>query len=288
MPITILPGQPGPVVGPGIAIQLISDFIGPLPSGSFWDVQMYTGVEWPSGLVTAINANATSTNSGPLHIMVTDAAQSSTLSQTYPTEGENVKVRAELHSPTATIDSGLITVPWSPTRGLGTQIQLQPTSGSSTGGLTPAQDQALTMIQMSSAFQLGGNWTEPVSDLLSLAGQRLTGQTLIGDFSGTGTFTDPGDVFPPTKFGIAFLLVDKPEGVGVDEANPDQLELDWLELSLMQTKNPIGSVPRSSEWFRQMSGYVFWALDVPTAVSFYVLPGCVVRLWWMVPGGAAG
>lgn len=154
--------------------------------------------------------------------------------------------------------------------------------GQTGGGLTPTQAEQLTQIQMAVGWQVGGGVTDALFDLINTVGPRLLGSSLIGDFSGEGTLPSTPGPFPGVNhFGVAWMLIDKPEGVGLDEGNPDRVEIEYLQLSEMVSRGAAGVVCRASSAEQVVNGTRLWLLDYPFRVDFYILPGATVRFWWI-------
>lgn len=124
----MIPAPPGGVVGPGIALELASDFIGPLPDGSYYDVVITTipGEEavweercpwFPGNRIFWLGTESQGNTSTPFQ-------------PTLPV-GAQVSINVTLQEPTGQVDSGSAPATWQPTLGIGTQIALKPTSSSS-------------------------------------------------------------------------------------------------------------------------------------------------------------
>ena len=140
--INIILPPPRFSVGPGIGISLQSNFVGPLPTGSSFHVQVSTDSEGLND-IWGIVVPTTSPN-----------AATSVLSLDQPTElsiantlqaAASVWVQAQLveGGTNVQVDSGSQPTTWDPTVGLGQQAWLlaqRPTQG---GGLTDAQAQQL-------------------------------------------------------------------------------------------------------------------------------------------------
>jgi len=123
MPITVTPAPPGTLVGPGIAITLSSDFIGPLPDGSEYQI-FITGipdefliwqehVPWFPGTRTYWLGTQ---SEGGISLPTTRTVDA----------GQSVSINVDLVEPTGTVDTGSATATWQPTLGLGAQIALRP------------------------------------------------------------------------------------------------------------------------------------------------------------------
>lgn len=141
MPITITPFEPSGVVGPGLSIDLVTDFVGPLTSDTFWQV--------------AITTDSEDINSGLLHnyflnhahvtpkFFTRDPLSGFSINSTgQPNAGDTVHVLAQLVQGSTVIDSGAITATYSPTLGLGQQALVH--SGKTSGDFTAADRATMT------------------------------------------------------------------------------------------------------------------------------------------------
>ena len=144
MPITITPPPPGLSVGPFVALKVSSDFIGPLPTGSFWHVFLGYGVEL-NPLQTILEVRAPTATPQSSVFLGKSSANSSVVSFNDRAfkDGDQVLVTVLLESPTTVTDSGAITLPWQADIGqLQLPDQIQETTG---GGLT--EEQALELSE---------------------------------------------------------------------------------------------------------------------------------------------
>lgn len=137
MPIVVHPGPGGLVLGPGVPINWSSDFIGPLPTGSTWELHWFEGTEPTNPWLTEVISNPT-VFSGSTTPFVSNANKNMTINvaNTIRT-GANAHVEIELRSPTGVLDSGTFSATWDTSAGIATQL-LQ-TQGTVQGGFT-AQD----------------------------------------------------------------------------------------------------------------------------------------------------
>lgn len=123
MPIEILPPSPQNWVGPGIALQLLSDFVGPLPTGSKWVVE----VDNPGDEGGQLLHYETQTQV-PIQMIILDAPQNSGAVNTparSAKDGDTVNIHVQLQTPTSTIDEGSTTGVWTATQGIGTLVVTQ-------------------------------------------------------------------------------------------------------------------------------------------------------------------
>jgi hypothetical protein len=171
VPITFTPNPNGAVLGPGIQIGFQSDFVGPLPVGSFWRVRLYTGSEPSSSTWVQTDIPTQSVFGGHYTPFIRQTGESSIITVTNTiTDGVPAHADVELHDPSSIQDSGTLSAPWSSTSGLTQIIQAQ---GSGQGGFT-AEDRAnLQLAVDNSTVDLVS--TSVPTDLTSVPAGRLPG-----------------------------------------------------------------------------------------------------------------
>lgn len=160
VPVTIHPPAPNSLAGPWISVALESDFIGPLPIGSFWRIQLYTSPE-PNPLFTSWDADQDTASPFSSHLLYDrrPLRRSALNTSVSIKAGDQVHITAELRSPSSVLDSGTITIPWDPVIGqqaLPTQIQ-----AGTGGGLTNEQALQLSQTHVST-------FTDQLVDTLTL------------------------------------------------------------------------------------------------------------------------
>lgn len=159
MPITVTPPAPGLVVGPGVHVGWASDFIGPLPTGSHVDLNVYGPT--PGEQLVWSTRHTTTTINGFLPIMLHEQSVSTLLTVNVLKDGQTALVQVVLYDPSDNvIDTGQANLPWSSTAALGQQAYLQPTDTG--GGLTTEQSQQLQQTHDST-------WPQFLVDNLTLA-----------------------------------------------------------------------------------------------------------------------
>ena len=283
MPITFTPNPFGPQLGPGIPIGFSSDFVGPLPVGSFWHVMLYQGSEptinwydvtiptqspfagrwWPFtqnvGASQTVNINRTLQANQPAHVTV------------------------ELNDGNGVVDSGTLSGNWDVLSGLPMQIEQKPIgSGSFT-----AQDRAqLNLAVQQSSVDLTSTavptdlhvvpvgklpgdvpllWSERVGPF-SLTGRGtldLLGQGIRGIWTGLRWFYE---VIPP-QWGM------KPGAIDEFQPRPAQLVPIFQLGSGEEIGNPILDT-NSSGGFERLELFAFTG-----KIAFDVSPGWTVSLF---------
>lgn len=276
-------------VGPGFLITLRTDLPGPWPADTRWNIQIAENAEDTGGATLwdqAIpNPNALLTGTlgkyeGEWHPLA---------GQAWFVDGADVFMQVKLIAAGSVNDS--VTIPVRLDMVTGTQSVVIDTAASSGtgGGLTPLQAEQLTQVQMATGLQIGGGITEAVLDLLDVVGRRFFGSELIPpDREGEGYLTRPGALGEVNAFGLAWQAVFWPEGIGLDDGNPDLLEIDYLNLAQLQDRGGAGLVVKDARFVRLVNGEMLWMLDTPDAIGYWIAPGVRVRFWWLVLfGGTA-
>jgi len=253
MPITVSVPYDGTtnLIGPGSLVALSSDFIGPLPSGSYF--KFVTSIDsegsewfWQAHYPTSAPATTFYVQSDPSVTWQTQGWQVK--------EGATIHVIAELHSPTAVLDSGNTTAIWSNGQIGIQQMLLQ--QGVVGGGLTSEQaaqlEQAATNSQ--STVDSWANYetvTLPsLNDVLSGITSGIT-STITGA-AGAVTKTI-GELFSgqlPDLIGSEELT----DGATCDYWSMDLSGAPWYGLEIQITSYPdwITWTGRDSNWSEQL------------------------------------
>jgi len=187
VPITFTPNPFGPQLGPGIPIGWSSDFVGPLPVGSFWHVMLYQGSEptinwydvriptqspfagrwWPFtqnvGANQTVNINNTLEANQPAHVTV------------------------ELNDGNGVVDSGTLSGTWDVLSGLPMQIEQKPIGS---GSFTAQDRQNLQLAVSQSAVDLTS--TAVPTDLHTVPVGKLPGDVPLLWSERVGPFTLTG------------------------------------------------------------------------------------------------
>lgn len=217
MPITIFPGAPGNTTGWGIQIGWSSDFIGPLPSGSFWTVGAYLDSEVTNqwwGAVIPTNTPSTTT-------MIPGAATPTLVNRSPAVNlrtGDTAWMHVELHSPTALLDSGTMSTTWDNSAGAHNDLvtQLQINHGT---GLNSTQQAQLTRVDQATQIPITrptGTTTVPLSQILAMP--TLDALTLAEQTSGP-TFGFVGVSVPNAAVGLIVRITTV--GAGYVPTTPD-------------------------------------------------------------------
>lgn len=223
MPITITLPPPGTLIGPGAQVHLVSDFIGPLPTGSTWHLKISTDPEGdPYSSQQIEGASSTS-----IQLLVDDRFNVATQSnqEVIPT-GTAVHVIAELrNNADVVIDSGAATANYDATALLWQHINQN--TPASPGGLTTAQAAQLAADHAAINPPLlasdGTPITGAVGDVIVRPALRLLGiDTSVHVLEGSGTLAVPTLAGVQTGWGLVLDLVASPAGYGLEEGYVDR------------------------------------------------------------------
>ena len=200
--------------------------------------------------------------------------------------GGDARLNVQWKEAETVIDTLSIPVVYQPQEGVPYLLQYQINAQGQGQGLTPAQAQQLTTVEMAVGTGLGGGIPDLVGQLLNVVGPRIFSQVqIIPDLEGAGSLEFAGPFPGVNAFGIVWQLVFWPIGMGLDDGNPQNLEIDYMQLTLMDERGAAGVLARDSQYVRVVNGSWVWLLQYPHRVDFYITPGCRVRAWWLLGPG---
>lgn len=149
MPIAITPAPPAGLVGPGIFLGVVSSFIGPLPTGTFWRVNVYS----PLGESVPMlhNEFIAFTVADELMLAGQDNTFINQWTQFQPADGDTINVTVDLIQPPSTvIDHGAGDFTWSNTAGVA-RLLSDPVHGLAPNGLNSTEQAQLAAADSQSA-----------------------------------------------------------------------------------------------------------------------------------------
>lgn len=143
MPITFVPNPNGAILGPGIQVSWSSDFIGPLPEGSQWEVDLRG-----DGGAEAVWINAILGTQSPFGGHYTPWAQALNFGWATTTnlantirDGSQASFSVTLRTPTGAVDSGTLQGTWDARSGIAQDLE---GTGGGQGGFTASDRQLIT------------------------------------------------------------------------------------------------------------------------------------------------
>jgi len=286
MPITFIPHPNGPAIGVGVPMGWSSDFIGPLPRGTFWRLRLIgpggeNNIWLEATLGTASGFGGRYTPF--IQSMNTGWNTTINIQQTIAHQAE-AHVQVELVTPTGVVDSGTTGTTWDAQSGLGFQISQQ--VGASAGAFTQQDRQMLadalanTTVDMTDTTRPSDIRAVPVGRLFTQ--HPLVWNERVGPFviTGRGAISlDPG-VNRGWYTGMRWFFTVIPPGWGmtpgaIDEFDnrPAQLVPVYVMESGEEIGSPILDVTTSGGWQDLNSG---WGLS---RIEYIVAPGWTVTVF---------
>lgn len=275
-----------PIAGEGFAIgylvQPVSDLVGPIPNDSFWIIAIQH-LEDGSAFVGQDNIMSPTTTPPP---KIFGEREDGRFFFPFPHEkiaiGDDVRLLAELRSNTlGTQDTGSIVVKWRPQEAVPWVQQQNALMG--VGGFSDADRLALMRVNAWVWLDLVEEFLPEITDWI---GDRIRSKPIR-------RLIDPdraleGEVLPPalTPFfgwvGLAWELVERPTGWGIDEGNPDLTEIDYMQVVPMRETEDGGFVALDGFYTRQLEQSIIWGSSVPSKVQYFVMPGGLVRFYHLL------
>lgn len=279
MVVTFVQPVTGGPFGPGFGVDLDSDFIGPLPSGSFWLVWVATTDDPEDPIQSALiptTSNAKSFVFGRDGLLG-DPLIPATLDFAH---GNTVSITASLQSPTAVLDEGTTTVTWDMASGV--PFVLQEAIGAA-AGLSVDQEAQLEEIDRVVHMDLGGLGRIGLSELVGLPSAGFTiRQTITPDRSGEGDLDRPGLGLDVAALGLEWEWVVIPPGNGSRSGAPLRQSRRVLDLQLVGTDGATNEYTRSFDSFDvEHLRYTFNPVGL-TRIHYWIEPGSVVRFHWLI------
>lgn len=166
----------------------------------------------------------------------------------------------------------------------GLQVQIPAQGGGTvTGGFTEQDRVVLQSVQWWLLWDLAGELLPELVDLLRGAVRSKPESRLIEpDAVGEGNINPPGAGPFFRWVGIKWAAISWPEGIGVDEGKPDQLEINYMQISRVEADSTNIGWIEESYYERRLEGQWDWGLDEPAQMSFWIMPGISVRFWYLV------
>lgn len=278
MVVTIAqPVDTGPF-GPGFLVQLDSTFIGPLPSGSFWRVDIASVAVPETFLVRDDFPTASNSAFWPFLTAPTSQLPFPFANKDL-VHGNPMKLLAELRSPTAVLDSLQIDIVWDMTSGVPYVMQqvLQNMTASSPTALAIAEEtNAAVHMDFGDLGRFG------LGQLLNGIPQIPMRRILISpDRTGEGSLTHPVGPFDLFAFGLTWQFVSRPPGAGSIEGAPDRTARRALDLRLVARDIDANEYTYDSGSFNEDLRYMTFNPLQLTRIEYWIEPGTTVRFWWL-------
>lgn len=281
MAVDFIQPAPGAPFGPGFAVHVDSDFIGPLPSDSYWLMWIAPAADpedvvQSSQLFTVANERewvwGRDGLSGPAILAVLPGFA----------HGDTISITAELHSPTALLDSGTQTVVWDMTSGVPSILQTLLT-GQSTAHVEVVEQ--IEEIDRAVHMDLGGLGRIGLSELLGLPTAGITSRQLITpDRTLTGTLARALVGLDVAALGLEWEVVDAPPGVGTIQGAPARWSRRILDIQQVGTDGFSNEYTRAFDSFHVDHYRLMFNPVGLTRLHYWIEPGITVRFYWLLLG----
>lgn len=281
MPITVISPTTGQASGWGFELVLSSDVVPPVGVTVRWNFRLRQLPPLEGDIFVDSYPYA---GPGPLTVFIGEDEPGITTPIPIPNgtwvNGEDAQLVVQLVTPQLEVlAETVVPVVHDTTTGM---AHILDSRAQASTGFTAADREVLEVVHQGVGFGIGGGWTQGLGDLLGALGRRIFNDVLIvPDRLGEGQLVPPAPGLFGVPFGIQWQLISKPDGFGIDEGVPDRTEIDFMQLSYMYDSD-IGLVPRDSRYVRDLNGRWVWGPEWPDSLDYFIMPGVVVRFWWIV------
>lgn len=279
------PGVNAPF-GPGFLVHVSTDTIGPMPSGTTWEISLLA-----ADGETILNTDPPIPFDG-VSLFTTFGVKAVDDWRWNPAFGgmqhlADGFIHAKLSAPIVglieedqqAIKQDMITgMAYIQTALLSTVLRQLKTNTGNSGTI----EADVAAIKAASFAEFGTNLI-PISQLLQAPPLGfLHREQIEPDRTGEGELTRPVGPVSVDAFGLAWEFVDVAEGIGVQEGAPDRLVTRALELN---TVHQLGDSSNENSFTAAFDyGDSFWLFPqlFPTVVRYWIGPGITVRFFWLV------
>lgn len=278
MVVTFVQPQSGAPFGPGFLVSLDSDFVGPIPADSWWLLYVAPAADPEVG-----ELNQTILNPQHDHAWIAFAVES----DPFPLQpvasslihGDTVSVTAELHSPTAVLDSGTVSVQWDMVSGVPYVMQgivNRVANGTAEHQALIAETNAAVHMDFGDLGRFGlGQLFNGVPQI------PLRRHLFTPDRTGEGSLDHPIGPLDFAAFGIYWEFIARPPGAGTVEGAPDRTARRALDLRQVAKDVEANEYTRDSFSFNEDRLYLTFSPLELTRIEYWIEPGTTVRFYWL-------
>lgn len=287
VPITIEHPVAGPI-GPGVYVSGISDFIGPLPSGSHWVIEVRNQADG----IAAMQVSTPAPDAVAFQVQLGSrvAPQFSTIGNEQIVPGAQSNVVVQLLDDTGRVlDSGTRQFQWQPSSSDWALLHTLTAGGQ--GGFTQADRELLVDVQ--AAQRVEYTVPAPVPTDLSLPFGSMTWNGALGllnraeslIITGRGSAHRGSSSNQLDAYGARIFLLDWPPGYGHTPGAIELFERRMVQLVVVR-RTADGSEWASDVWDIRQSGAIYrWDYPLPLRLEYLVAPGVTAELqWYTLPG----
>lgn len=283
MPVTYPQLPASSPFGWGTQLAVSSDFVGPLPSGT--EFQLSISLDSEATQRIGFLRFPTSAPQATLPVLLS-SSEPTALPSRAQVEGQTVFITTELRDVTsgAVLDSGTQQQTWT---GTNASVVTQQLAGQGGGGLTQEEhgwlEQVLQFVQNTLTFggtiatQLGagGLIDHPDLNLLSLCDEELV-------LSGTGSINRPRPGVGVEAYGLSLSVSVSPPGAGLLDGVVREFSVRVIQLVTVH-KSASQPFVYPVEIFdsRAENETWIWKAPFPDSISYHVTPGFIVLARWL-------
>lgn len=284
MPITFEIPEPNQPFGFGFRMRFQSDFIGPLPEGSFWTVTIFSPVESEVPRFSMIYRTNNPAFDGIHGDLDTDAFIPHAVSDLV--DGQPARLEVKLtQAPSTVIDqtSQPIIIDWQ--TGMPKLLDLARRYATQTGGFTQADREVQAEIRKAS-FVPFVNALGQASDLaLSSFTWQPPSQFLRRSapflISGSGVLTRPAGQTIVRAYGIQWNWEVLPPGFGRVYGRVDEYANRMVQFVVIR-RDQANELYVDRIYDENTEGHFLqWGNQFPTEVQYYIAPGVTLRCFWL-------
>lgn len=270
MPITIGTPPSGGPLGPGFAVQLSTDAVGPWPTSTFWDVQIYPTAQPEYSIA---RGKVTQQLNTAVVVVGQDDGEPA-LVNAMIAGGEHGKpallVARHMQDETTVLEQVSQPVVIDMQSGLAFQTQRVATTGS----FTEPDRVVLMQAQGGILSLLVDVFLEPVVEWLAQYApqsfQPIPYDALVCD----ETILVRPTLAPFVRWtGVRWKLVQWPSGLGIVDGFPDHTYASWGQISLTKLNDDGAAIAYDTRYLAVNEGEILWGTNEPYNVQVYVLPG---------------
>ena len=231
MTVTLFSPRVGERIGPGYRLELTSNFVGPIPLGSLWGIQLkQIGREDPNGIILHQQFPLSTLDQHFLDVTIGDPSvplQGNTGLQVNVPLDADITLQVNL-SEAGPIDSAAFNVKWDPTG----RLFVVERGGTTTGGFTATdrvtlQDTSLAVI---------GNPLDVLGGVLNFPWAEYFGwkppPQFLARSNETFVLSGEGDLVPPVgRYGLVWQWTTVPVGIGRRPGVPTVYHAEMIVLS---------------------------------------------------------
>lgn len=280
MPTTIQNPIVGAPFGPGFEIQLSSTFIGPI-DGPFWQVDIITTDTEHILYSQAIPTNSPGFSTDAFYIGFVGTP----IPNKFTIHGADVTLSVKLTGSAGVVETTTRAVKLDEIQGrimeVSNKVAQVSAQVSALSGFTAPQFDAI-LAGITSTF--GGTIAQTIGQFFTRPPLSAVTRELIGDFSGSVSFTRTAPGVGVNAFGITWEVISYGGGIGLDTGVPVRFETELLDLAVVYGDADAHEFVGSADVYVFSNYYRFFDPAFPKRIDVVIAPSVVLRFYWLLVG----